>query len=154
MSRKCPVYGITSCGLCLANIRRRSSHKGHMAYRAPGYASKGVRVMPMTRPGPAIPAGLAAVQAAASRFKNDHPTLWGYLAEAEWDDGKARKTSTLTVFIEDGTVKLCLNDRDLGRTAWVTGHSLEDAIDGLELRLCDDSAEWRRSYGGNGRKSK
>jgi len=71
------------------------------------------------------------------------PTLWSYLADATWSDGSARSTSTLTLFVEDGLVKLCLNDRELKRTCWSTGGTLEASAEALESRLAADNADWR-----------
>lgn len=71
------------------------------------------------------------------------PTLWAYLSDTVWSDGSARSTSTITVFAEDGLVKLCLNDREGKRTCWSTGTSLEESAEALEQRLAAGTAEWR-----------
>lgn len=74
----------------------------------------------------------------------DHAAIWEYLAECEGNDGKTRLTSTLLVFVEDGLVKLCLNDRQHSRTAWVSAETLTKALAGLDQQLRDDTCEWRR----------
>lgn len=74
------------------------------------------------------------------------PTLVAYLTDSAWDDGSKRETSTLTVFAEHGRIKLCLNDRENGRSAWVSGRTLEDALAGLEADLAGGEADWRKSY--------
>jgi hypothetical protein len=51
----------------------------------------------------------------------------------------------MLVFIEDGVVKLCLSDRDTGRTAWTSAKCLSDALDTLELQIATDQVEWRSS---------
>lgn len=79
------------------------------------------------------------------------PVLWEYLSGGQWEDGSRRETSTVTIFVEDGQVKLCLNDRELKRTTWSTGLTLEAAAEGLESRLRDDRAEWRGSKPGGRR---
>lgn len=89
---------------------------------------------------PAAYSGLANSQLAVLT-----PTLWAMLADVSWEDGSPRTTSTMTVFAEAGLVKLCLNDRDGGATAWASAASFELACEALEARLKDGSLEWRRA---------
>lgn len=71
------------------------------------------------------------------------PELKSYLETPVHTDGSPRQTSTLTLFVEQGTCKLCLNDRDLEVTAWVSGRGLVDVLERLEGNLADGSVEWR-----------
>jgi len=101
--------------------------------------------MPLKKPVPAGEAAEVQSDPAASLefFAGLCPTLWAYLSDKRWEDGSARTTATMTMFVEDGQVKLCLNDRDGGRTAWSTSSSLEGAAYGLEDRLCKGTLDWR-----------
>lgn len=74
-----------------------------------------------------------------------HPATVEYLTLEEWSPGKPRQRSTLTMFIEDGHVKLCLNDRDQARTGWASGATLEAALEALEADLAAGLTEWRPS---------
>lgn len=78
------------------------------------------------------------------------PTVVEYLALERYASGKPRERSTMSVFIEHGQVRLCLNDRDVGESMWVSGDSLEAALASLEKRLAGGSTEWRpnRPQGG------
>ena len=73
-----------------------------------------------------------------------HPRLVEFLQEAKYEDGSARKTGTMTFFVEDGAVKLCLNDRDVGETAWVTAATIQDVLRLAEKGLEEGSLGWRK----------
>jgi hypothetical protein len=102
----------------------------------------GVRRPTVPDPGAPLPSVVLRGQ-----FAEAHPNLAAFLRDTVYEDGSGRRTSTLTVFVEAGRVKLCLSDRDLNRTAWGTGDTLEDALAGLELALESGSADWRSSKG-------
>lgn len=107
--------------------------------------------MPISKPSGSGGGGGRSAAPLGGWLKELTPTLLEYLSETQYDDGSPRQTATLTVFVETGVVKLCLNDRDLGRTAWVTSDSLENAIAAMEGRLADGSADWRSTSGGGRR---
>jgi hypothetical protein len=101
----------------------------------------------MKRPVNSAPAesAIASLASAVSALADAHPTLWGFLTEEQWDDGAKRTTSTMTFFFEHGLCKICLNDRDAGKTCWQTGRTAEGALEALEMRLKDETADWRGS---------
>lgn len=72
------------------------------------------------------------------------PVLVEYLSCEQWDDGTARQSSTLLLFIEEGCFKLCLNDRAASRKAWVSGRTAEEAFSTLESALAAGGVEWRQ----------
>lgn len=86
-------------------------------------------------------------------FESLYPNLTEYLTAESWDDGKARRTSTLLVFFEAGSLKLCLNDRDSNRSAFFCEGTMADTLARIESALTDGTVEWRnRGYvqgGGN-----
>lgn len=90
------------------------------------------------------PAPLAALSGAFSVT----PAVVEYLTAVCYPDGSNRERSTISVFIEDGVVKVCLSDRDQARTLWRSGVSVEDALMALESCVVDGTADWRRSGAG------
>jgi hypothetical protein len=91
----------------------------------------------------------------SSKWGQTYPCLWEMLVTDHWEDGTPRTLSTLTIFVDDDQVKLCLNDRAQGLTGWASGSSVEEALKALESGLKEDTIEWRRSSaGGKGKKGK
>lgn len=78
----------------------------------------------------------------------DSPAVAEYLTATNYPDGSPRERSVLSVFIEDGRVKVCLNDRDAARTLWRSADGIEDAVALLDLAIVDGTADWRRAAGG------
>jgi hypothetical protein len=73
------------------------------------------------------------------------PELLGHLTEATWEDGGERELSTLTVFRQDGSWKVWLNDRACDRFSCVSGDTIEQALASLEDRLQTGTMDWRTS---------
>lgn len=88
----------------------------------------------------------------------DCPAVTEYLTASVYPDGGPRERSVISVFIEDARVKLCLNDRDAGRTLWRSADGIEDCLILVETAIVDGTADWRRAAAsrpaGGGRKSK
>jgi len=80
----------------------------------------------------------------ADRFWEGYPAIWEYLACGRYPDGSARQRASLTVFVEDGLIKLCLSDRDCERTAWGGSDEMLDALAGLDRALQEGHVQWRR----------
>lgn len=78
------------------------------------------------------------------------PTLWEMMTVCRVD-GKPRQTSTLSVWVQDGKVTACLNERDTGMALFASGATLDDALEEMELHLLSDSPPWRKQRG-KGRK--
>lgn len=72
------------------------------------------------------------------------PALMEFITTVAYDDGKLRQSPTLTVFYDAPYVKVCLNDRDQGLTAWVAAAGLWGALSALNTGLATDGLEWRR----------
>jgi len=71
-------------------------------------------------------------------------SLVEHLAHDAWDDGQVRQRSTITLFIEDGLFKLCLNDREAESSLFVTADSFDECIKKLEKKLNGSEApDWR-----------
>jgi hypothetical protein len=76
-------------------------------------------------------------------FEHEWPTVFAYLTDDIWEDGSGRERSTLLIFAED-VFKCCLIDKDNDCTLWASGRTLEDLLSGLESRLVDPEADWRK----------
>lgn len=76
-------------------------------------------------------------------FQQSYPVLFSYMCDLCYEDGTARKTATLTLFADEGTLKGSLNDRDNERSLFLTARSLMELLDSLETALCDAKTVWR-----------
>lgn len=77
------------------------------------------------------------------KFQAEYPALWEFLTLAKGDDGKPRKTATLTIFVADGCFKTSLNDRQEACSCFGSGDSFDEALSVLEASIVDGLAEWR-----------
>lgn len=81
-------------------------------------------------------------------WAQQHPAIWEYLNELTWPSGKPRDGATLLVMVDDGKVKVCLNDRANQRSTWSSGDTFTGALGALEEAIQTESAEWRKSRPG------
>lgn len=58
-------------------------------------------------------------------------------------NGKRRKRTTLLLFSDDGGAKVCLNDKDNGRVAFLTLETTEDMLEFVESKLEAMDVDWR-----------
>lgn len=152
MKQCCPLTGLADCGYCVANLRRRSSHCGHAGYRTGSikkgkYVDMSIRRRELT--------GADIVNAPRSQEAGSFgafPTLLERLSLESYDDGSARERDTLLLLIEGGLCKACINDRDGGFYAFVSGGTFDDVLIALEEQLVADTVEWRASKGRKGGK--
>lgn len=92
--------------------------------------------------------------ASCSVMAETMPALWQHLSCAAYPDGSKRERSTLSVFVGDYGLQACLNDRDNGLVAFVSGDSLVGLLEALEAALASDTVDWRVSRQGGGAKHK
>jgi hypothetical protein len=79
-------------------------------------------------------------------FVDLYPHLTEFLAKSRGSVQTAT-TGTLTLFLEAGIFKLCLNDRPLARSTFVSGSTLHLALFNAEGVLASGRAKWRtRGY--------
>jgi len=131
------------CGLCYSNLRRRTNTRGHMGYRDDKRRTTGDSSMGVARARPTNPDGGSTGEYHGGLLREYCPNLHDHLTNETYDDGTARRTSTLLLFAEGGVYKLCLNDRDTDATAWSTGRTAEDALQSMESMIATNSIEWR-----------
>lgn len=81
-----------------------------------------------------------------------YPTLVEYLTTLRWEDGTDRKPSSLSIFVEDGAWKVAVNDKDLQRSLYISGETLQDALGSVEKALRGENADWRAWNAAKGKK--
>lgn len=78
------------------------------------------------------------------KWVSSHPATWEYLTLETHDDGESRELSMMLVLVEDGRFKVALQDREEGRSLWVTADTLDGALEALETALQDGRGDWRQ----------
>jgi len=92
-----------------------------------------------------VSASREAASIEGRNFESSHPAIMEYLTLAVNDDQTPRETSMLCVFVEDGLVKLAVQDRQEGCSLWVTAPSIPEALAAAETKLVTGQGEWRQS---------
>ena len=89
-------------------------------------------------------------------FAKSYPAVYEYMTASVYPDGTTRKTSTLTLFCEDGQLKVCLSDKDRNAVLFSAGKGLKQALGALEGLLESDATPWRvgRGEGPGGQKKR
>jgi hypothetical protein len=90
-------------------------------------------------------ARVSAVDPESCKISVKALALVEFLSLEVWDDGKPRKTGSITVFFEEGVFKAWLNDKDAGHTCCVAADTLGGLLASIERKLPDDSFEWRKA---------
>jgi len=78
-------------------------------------------------------------------MKRNYPALYEYLTSTTYPDGSKRETSTILVFVDDGQLKVCLNDRETSLMLWSSGESFEESLLVMDELLRSDNPPWRES---------
>jgi len=84
-------------------------------------------------------------------FGEAFPALWEFMTLARWESGKARVLGSLTLFVESGLVKCCVNDKDRRLMAFVGASGLLAVLEEVEKQLQEDCVSWRPSKDRSGR---
>lgn len=71
------------------------------------------------------------------------PVLWEFLTAESWDDGTAREVGTVLIVVEDGCVKMWLNDKAQGVTCWVSSSSWDGLLKAASHAIEGTGAGWR-----------
>lgn len=131
-----------TCPLCYANRKMRTQAKGHRYYRAPRIQHVKARDLNVRKPDLANRGVEGAIVCPDGEFASAFPLVCQYLTERRYDDGSEREPSTVTLFFEDQP-KLSLADKDLKRSAYVTGDDWWACLVSLENKLLNNTVEWR-----------
>lgn len=76
-------------------------------------------------------------------WQRSYPELYELMTATVDEDGKARKPCSLTVFVGDGGVKACLNEKNVGLVMFATSATLDGLFGALEGRLGDEEPDWQ-----------
>lgn len=117
------------CGLCYAGVRCRETYPGHFGWRAAVKKPEGLATADLSESWPE----------GAKKW----PRIWEHLSTCRWEDGTVRQTSTLTICLEGGKLKACVNDRSMRASLWRSGDTLTGALETLEKALGQEGADWR-----------
>lgn len=88
-------------------------------------------------------AALARPVATDPEWLSELPAVHDYLTAVRDEDGAARRTSTITIFCEQGAWKVFLNERTINASLCATGPTVKDALGALEIMLEGDDPPWR-----------
>lgn len=95
---------------------------------------------PPSKPEKPVPKGIPVYPDMEAKW----PNLTSFLFDTKYDDGSTRITGTLLLFVQDHTLKVCLNDRDAHRSTFLAVDGPLEALDALELGLLEDTLDWRQ----------
>lgn len=133
--------------MCLSGVDGRGHLEEYARRYARAQAGERDGSMPLKKPDPIEQ---AVRFFSGARTGDDwvlYPSLMEYLTEERYEDGSPRRTSTITVFAQDGQIKGSLNDRDTDRVAFATAASIEELLGVFEAKLASSSIEWRQPQG-------
>jgi hypothetical protein len=100
--------------------------------------------MAIKRRTPIMSSGIAGVAGDPCPIAMDYPDVWDWITEQSYDDGKARKPGTLSIFSGlDGTIRACITDKDTNEIAFITAGNLTDLLKGLQTGLANGNLDWR-----------
>jgi len=131
------------CYYCIANFYHRSNVYGHFFYRGEN-PYKTWEYDPVKKPSEQPVSAGNGVVPTTCKLLSKHPLIWEFLCCTKWDDGSDRMPGTISMFAEDGQLKVALNDRSMERSLYVSGVSLDAILASLERKLADGSDhDWR-----------
>lgn len=135
----------TGCLLCYANLRGRTNYPRHRGYRRPRAETKRSNLVAISkRDQSRIESGERLCLEACS-IMTRYSTLWEFFTETTFDDGSRRDTPSMTVFLDAGLLKACLNDKSQGLIAFCTGSSLTAILAAFDEGLAADTLDWRKA---------
>lgn len=78
----------------------------------------------------------------------DAMSRWPYLvvllSEPTYPDGEPRQLASMTIFVDGGSWKACLSDRDTDQALFASSETLAGLLDAMEGRLAGPDPDWRR----------
>lgn len=97
----------------------------------------------MKRPDPKSTTGTGQPSGADDAFVKAYPSVWSYLADETWDDGKDRQPSALSLTWKEGCWQLALNDKALKQSLYTCAPTQKEALGLMEKALRDGTGVWR-----------
>jgi hypothetical protein len=134
------------CPLCYEGKKGRAAHRGHFGFRP---HRKVVTCMPLLKreTTSSTPGSTGAAADGSTAFWKRLPDLYAFLSVSSWPDGKSRVPGTVLIFTDGSVWKCCLNDKDQNLVAFVSGPTIEKALEAAEKAVGDPGADWRVSQG-------
>jgi len=140
------------CGQCYSNRRCRSVYSHHR-YRGSVRRTLEVDMSRFVSRGGSVPSGSGSeFDGSLDPWLKELEALCEYLSLSKWEDGKPRETATISISVDDGRLKGCLNDRANQRSAWFSGATLGALLCNMDESLRTGEVGWRRNQWGKGRK--
>lgn len=90
------------------------------------------------------------VLASPGDWGRKYPLVCEFLSTSVWEDGSSREPGSLTLFVQDGRWKACLNCKDTNRVAFVSSETPTDLLSMIEKGLDGDRLDWRAQKGTQG----
>lgn len=75
-------------------------------------------------------------------FQQQYPGIFEFLARVKYN-GRDRKPGRLILYYEPEKAFLCLSDKESGSVAFHAADGLNEALEGLEVRLQAGGVDWR-----------
>jgi hypothetical protein len=79
----------------------------------------------------------------AGEWGKKYPTLTEFLTLRIWEDGAARLCGTVLLFVDLGTWKACLHDKDAAASSFVSAKTPGELLTAVEKGLVGDTLDWR-----------
>lgn len=82
-------------------------------------------------------------------FRDVYPSLFSFLHDAQFSNGKTRLTGSLSIFTKFSVLTCAVNDNARGVTAFVNATTFDELLFKLEEGIREDTLQWRRkgAYG-------
>lgn len=140
------------CPQCYANVRGRSSYRGHrcsLGRRTLRTANvRSFMQRPASRGDGDVPGG----RGRDVELHRLYPCLAAHVCDDRWDDGAARVPSTLFIFHDGSRFKVMLKDREAETVAFLSSETFQGLLEGLEVGLANGTLDWRVDRQSNRRK--
>src|SRR4029077_2594171 len=105
------------------------------------------------KPGESNSSGISSLSmTAAGTWLAPFPSIWEFLTLSTWPDGSSRFTGTLLLFLDGGSLKCCLKDKNGPRTAFASGPDPDTLFLAVEEGLAGNTLDWRMDRPSNGKK--
>lgn len=97
----------------------------------------------MRKPEAITPPPGSVGQCPDGKFSSRFPLIAEFLSTTSYEDGSPRTPSTLSIRIEEGEVRLALNDVDNRRSMFTASTGLDDAMKHMDAHLKSTGGTWR-----------
>lgn len=97
----------------------------------------------LNKPTGPLAGSVSAPLSPSGEFPILYPALYEFLTLTAWEDGTTRQSGSLTLFVDLGAWKACLNDKDASRVAFISGSSLDGVMQAAEAALVLSTLDWR-----------